>query len=309
MSKTTIEWTDYTFNPWWGCAKVSPGCKNCYAETFDKRVGGDHWGIGKPRRTMSAAYWKGPASWNRKAAADGVRRRVFCASMADVFDPEAPDGLLEQLWQLIAETQNLDWLILTKRPERAREWITTAWPNIWLGTSVESQKYADERIPHLLATPAVVRFLSCEPLLGPVDLGKHLVHPSYCGGQYNGIGFVDAAQQRHRAHCVNHGFRLVETTVLYGPYAYVERLDWVIVGGESGHGARPFNPSWARSLVAQCRSAGIAPFVKQMGSNWDYDANAAVPRPKRMRESHGRDMYEWPEDIRIREWPALKEQS
>jgi protein gp37 len=261
MSKTTIEWTDYTFNPWWGCAKVSPGCKNCYAETFDKRVGGDHWGIGKPRRTMSAAYWRGPVKWNADAEKGGVRRRVFCASMADVFDPEAPEGLLEQLWQLIAETPNLDWLILTKRPERARKWITTAWPNVWLGTSVESQKYADERIPELMATPAVIRFLSCEPLLEPVDVARIL-----------GV----------------RAFPLVQ---------------WVIVGGESGHEARPFDPAWARSLVDQCRRVGITPFVKQMGQNWDYDANAAIPRPKRMREIHGRDMDEWPEDIRVREWP------
>lgn len=233
---STIEWTDHTFNPWEGCQIVSPGCAHCYAAARDRRLhGGAHWKHGGPRLFHSDAYWREPLKWDRAAAVEGVRRRVFCASLADVFEDRADlVAPRARLFALIRETPHIDWLLLTKRPENAaRLWgeahradpvchgIGIPWPhNVWLGTTVEDQQRADERIPHLLAVPAVVRFLSCEPLLGPVDLDRWI-----------------------------------------GP----QLLHWVIAGGESGRGARPMHPAWARSLRDQCTAAGVAFFFKQWG--------------------------------------------
>ncbi len=209
--QTTIEWATSTFNPWIGCTKVSPGCTHCYAERdMDHRRGRVKWGNGNPRSRTSVEYWKQPLRWNRAAAASGQRPRVFCASLADVFDDEVPIAWLADLIALIAATPNLDWLLLTKRPHlvmsRLRDahehierelhgdhWqerepsspashLLNNWTmggpaadpippaNVWMGTTVEDQQRANERIPHLLQIPACVRFLSCEPLVGPVDL-------------------------------------------------------------------------------------------------------------------------------------------
>lgn len=222
-----IEWTDHTFNPWTGCTKVSEGCAHCYAESLNKKFnGGRNWGVGAPRAVSSDAYWRQPFKWDVEAQRDGVRRRVFCASMADVFDPEAPADVRKRLWNLIAATPFLDWLLLTKRPERVREflpdpWGPNGWPNVWLGTSVENQRRADERVPRLLNIPARVRFLSCEPLLGPVSLLRQ---------------------------------------------DWLSGLHWVITGGESGRGARPVDPEWFRMLKADCEFGGVAFFMKQMGT-------------------------------------------
>ena len=182
-----IEWTDHTFNPWIGCTKVSLGCDNCYAENLAKRFNMAEWGTGKPRLLTSDENWKKPIAWNNMAKKSGVRQRVFCASMADVFDNEVRPEWRQRLWKLIAETPNLDWLILTKRIGNAK----TMWPapidgiplsNVWLGISVVNQEEADRDIPKLLATPAHARFLSIEPLLGAInlDFAKCL----------NGCGFV-----------------------------------------------------------------------------------------------------------------------
>ncbi len=254
MAETKIEWTatrlpdgtmlpGYTFNPWIGCAKVSAGCKNCYAETLmDERYKKAKWGVNGTRNVTSDTYWKQPLAWNRQAAASGIRRKVFCASLADVF--ENRDDLVApraRLFDLIRQTPHLDWLLLTKRPEHVRfaigeveDLAVASWaaddlarwcadwlagsppPNVWMGTSVEDQKAADERIPHLLDVPAVVRFLSCEPLLGPVDLPGLF----YYGTEASG-GVVPLREKGH------------------------PQLDWVIVGGESGHDARPMYPEWA----------------------------------------------------------------
>jgi protein gp37 len=169
-----IEWTTHTFNPWWGCVKVSPACKHCYAESWAKRTGQDVWGIGADRRFFGEKHWTEPLQWDVEAAAAGVRARVFCASMADVFEDRRDlDPWREKLWALIAATPNLDWLLLTKRPHLIRNLVplTDIWPqNVWLGTTVEDQECADERLPQLAAIPAAVRFISAEPLLGPVDL-------------------------------------------------------------------------------------------------------------------------------------------
>jgi len=174
VENSKIEWCDHTFNPWTGCQKVSPACDNCYAEGWAKRTGQAGLWNGERRRT-SVAYWREPAKWNRDAERDGVRRKVFCASLADVFDNKAMPSWRADLFDLIFATPHLDWLLLTKRPQNIRDFFPSyprgkIWPNIWLGTTVENQVEADRRIPHLLLPPAAKRFLSCEPLLGPVDL-------------------------------------------------------------------------------------------------------------------------------------------
>lgn len=298
---TEISWTDSTFNPWIGCTKVSAGCKNCYAsvETFTRRErarGIELWGENAARHVTSDANWKKPLAWNREAAKAGVRRRVFCASLADVFE-DRPDlrAPRARLWCLIAETPHLDWLLLTKRPENAdRLWTdaqTAAWngadslgptwpTNIWLGTTVEDQRRADERIPHLLRVPAAVRFLSCEPLLEAVDLSDIKVHRS-----------EDVTEYLDALRCDVDS----EDDVAFGG----RTVNWVIVGGESGHHARPFDVAWARSIVAQCREAGVAPFVKQLGAHPFADGFEQLLYDKK-----GGDMSEWPADLRVREFPA-----
>lgn len=240
---SAIEWTDHTFNPWWGCVKVSPGCEACYAETLSKRWGYTVWGPAKTtsRRMMSESYWRQPLRWNDAACKAGQRARVFCASMADVFEdhPQVVDWRL-RLFNLIDSAPMLDWLLLTKRPENIMpmmsDWLEgTAFPsNIWIGTSVEDQQRANERIPHLLRVPARVRFLSCEPLLGAIDLSHYLID------DWTRIG-DDVHWHEHPP------------------------IHWLIVGGESGPGARPMHPDWALSLRDQAQAAGVPFFFKQHG--------------------------------------------
>lgn len=179
MAKNSrIEWTNHTFNPWWGCIKVSPACKHCYAEAWSKRVGQNVWGPKSERRFFGDKHWSEPLKWNLEAERSGERRRVFCASMADVFEDRA--GLDEwrvKLWALIEKTPHLDWLLLTKRPERIAATVPWGknWPgNVWIGTTVEDQEWADERLPYLAELPAAVRFISAEPLLGPLNLRSWL---------------------------------------------------------------------------------------------------------------------------------------
>lgn len=233
MSKnSTIEWTDHTFNPWWGCTKVSAACDNCYAENLAKRYHPTNvWGHDAPRRFMSEAHWNSPIVWNTHAAARNIRERVFCASMSDVF--EVREDLAthrKRLLTLIAGTTNLNWLLLTKRPSSIRKLLPLGYEfprNVWLGVTIEDQERADKQIKYLQDFPsASVRFLSCEPLLGPIDIRKYL-QPGR-----NGV-----------------------------------RIDWVICGGESERGARPMNPEWAESLLKQCKEAGVPFFFKQWG-NW-----------------------------------------
>lgn len=253
MSKDSkIEWTDHTFNPWWGCTRVSPGCAHCYAETTGHRFGVE-WGKGKTRRPASEKYWREPIEWNRDAELAGIRSRVFCASMADVFDHEAPVGSRVRLWALIRATPWLDWLLLTKRPENILGMLPGDWgdgyPNVWLGTTVENQSMADERIPLLLQCPAAVRFLSCEPLLGRVyvsDLyiGREILKP-----------LVGLTWYPTPPNFKNNGITARKS----------EKIHWVICGGESGPGARPMHPDWARSLRDQCAAAGVPFFFKQWG--------------------------------------------
>jgi protein gp37 len=291
-----IEWTDHTFNPWWGCVKVSPACEHCYAETFSKRVGQKVWGTKAPRRFFGDKHWNEPLKWNAAAAAAGVRARVFCASMADVFeDREDLTPHLARLLKLIHETPNLDWLLLTKRPENWSErigrivapkndmdllmWIYnwgmgTPPQNVWIGTTVENQEYADRRIPELLKIPARVRFLSVEPMLGPVDLSWWLEPWEYCGncgGSFSfQLGRPDLCPGCLRPNCMATGFGLMRQDEFVQAQGYVDVPDnsgisWVICGGESGPGARPLHPDWARSLRDQCQVAGVPFFFKQWG--------------------------------------------
>jgi protein gp37 len=260
--ETAIAWTDHTFNPWWGCQRVSPGCENCYAEAFAKRVGylGRRslsgapdgypliWGANAPHRFFGEKHWIEPRKWNASAERDGKRRRVFCASMADVFqDSPELDAPRTDIWSLIHETPWLDWQLLTKRPENMIKmtptvWNVRGWPkNIWAGCTVEDRKRAAARIEHLKRVPAGLLFLSAEPLLE--DLCE-----------------VD-----------------------------LSAISWVIVGGESGRGARPFHIDWARQLLAQCRAKDVRFFMKQTGQRKDG--------------SKGDNMSLWPEDIRVQEFP------
>ncbi|WP_322038215.1 phage Gp37/Gp68 family protein [Burkholderia cenocepacia] len=242
-----IEWTDSTFNPWEGCQKVSPGCDHCYAEARNARFGGGtavNWGPGAPRRRTSTANWRKPLQWNRDGtfyAIHGRRRRVFCASLADVFDNGVDPAWRADLFRLIAETANLDWLLLTKRIGNVTTMLRHIGverlpDNVWLGATIVNQAEADRDIPKLLAVPARVRFLSMEPLLGPVDLTSI---------PWGGL----------------------RVSALQGWSSPEHGLHWVIVGGESGHGARPMHPDWTRSLRDQCAAAGV-PFLFKQHGEW-----------------------------------------
>lgn len=202
-------------------------------------------------------HWDEPFKWNKDAEKAGERRRVFCASMADVFeDNEALEPWRAALWLIIQQTPHLDWQLLTKRPENIARFLPADWgngyPNVWLGTTAENQEYADKRIPHLLAVPAVVRFLSCEPLLGPIDFHRVEVAAS------------DAIDPEWRDG--RRGQPIVSVLGDRDPeWEREPGIHWVIAGGESGGGARPMHINWARSLRDQCAAAGVAYFFKQWG--------------------------------------------
>lgn len=263
---TKIEWAHHTFNGWIGCTKVGPGCDNCYAADLSKARLGVPWGPGEPRRHTAASTWKQPRRWNSKAAKLGIRYRVFCASLADVFDNEVPAEWRADLFQLIRETPHLDWLLVTKRIGNAPKMAEAAggFPsNVWLGATIVNQAEADRDIPKLLAVQGPrFRFLSMEPLLGPVSLEEawhgESALSSECWGQ---CGWCKAGHpplyncQRGRqegGHWFDH------PTGRSG-------LDWIIVGGESGPKARPMHPDWARSLRDQCEAAGVPFLFKQWG--------------------------------------------
>jgi protein gp37 len=207
-----IEWTTHTFNPWIGCTKVSAACDHCYAEAWDKRFNGERWGPHAERTRTKT--WGNPVKWNKQAAASGERPRVFCASLADVFDNHKTiqPTWRRELWALIRQTPNLDWLLLTKRPQNIIKMLPEDWgdgyANVWLGATVENQAAAD-RIGALTKVPAVVRFLSMEPLVGPVDLSAHIgdLHWVITGGE-NGKHYrpVDPDWFRHiRDQCASAG--------------------------------------------------------------------------------------------------------
>jgi protein gp37 len=332
---TAIEWTDETWNPVVGCTKVSQGCKHCYAKTLhDKRHKAALAGKAvhpqylqpfetvqlMPERLDAPLHWRKP-------------RRVFVNSVSDLFHEDVPDEYIESVFGIMAACAALgrghEFQILTKRPARMLEWLTTeagledremavlreaerraklvfdgrgndparyigaftaadvanrrpwpGWPlpNVWLGVSVENQEAADERIPLLLKTPAAVRFLSCEPLLGPLDLDEYLPAPYGCLGEP----------------------RVSSCEVCGDP-----GLHWVIVGGESGPRARVTAVEYIRGVVRQCASAGVPCFVKQLGSQ-AYDPDDVQSSVNNLRDRKGGDPTEWPEDLRVREFPAPK---
>lgn len=283
-----IEWTDHTFNPWEGCQKVGPGCDNCYAETRNARFAGGvavNWGPGAPRRLTGASNWNKPIKWNAQAklqhdAWEGFkaqhpgltddqleakgfskprRPRVFCASLADVFDNAVNPSWRADLFGLILKTPYLDWLLLTKRIGNVQSMLAELahesdpdlslldmmpLPNVWIGATIVNQEEADRDIPKLLQVPAKVRFLSMEPLLGPVDL-------RFTNGLVHGHDAAD----------------------------YL--LDWVIVGGESGPGARPMHPEWARSLRDQCAVAEV-PFLFKQWGEWIAEGMSMPTPPEKM---------------------------
>ncbi|KGD08754.1 phage Gp37/Gp68 family protein [Burkholderia pseudomallei MSHR3951] len=241
-----IEWCDHTFNAWIGCTKISPGCDHCYAEreraSTALRV---VWGAGNPRHRTAASTWNNPKRWNARHgeffAKHDRRQRVFCASLSDVFDNAVPPAWRMDLFRLIGDTQNLDWLLLTKRIGNAAAMLCEIGldrlpDNVWLGATIVNQEEAGRDIPKLLAVPARVRFLSMEPLLGPVDL----VSSGALWSDMNG-NIVDAPSRGLRG------------------------IDWVIAGGESGPGARPMHPDWTRSLRDQCAAASVPFLFKQWG--------------------------------------------
>lgn len=308
---TKISWCDSTFNPWIGCTKVSPGCANCYAEHYGQQFGVE-WGEGKPRRRTSESIWRRPLAWNKRAAGRLFRDMVFCGSLCDWLDPEVPIQWLADLLDLIRQTRNLDWLLLTKRPENWKQridaaqmafasegrfaasdtlvrWLNGTPPtNVWVGATAEDQDRLDERATGLLAIPAAKRFLSCEPMLEELDLSPAFGHNSGCGGE-----------------------RAVEGCEICGHLA--NKVDWVIFGGESGRNARRCDVNWIRSGVRQCREAGVAPFVKQLGAMpiRGYDLSrpgkgpfaGAIGDAWTLRSKNGSDMDEWPRYLKVREFP------
>lgn len=336
-----IEWTHHTFNPWIGCTKVAPGCTNCYAETLmDTRYRKVQWGPNGTRVATSAANWRKPLQWDRAAAKAGERHRVFCASLADVFEDwkgrivdrhgdqlavdaarryrafgstehsfesefirdhgrwATMDDLRADLFRLIDATPNLDWLILSKRPENVRRMWPWGWgtaetadqgreyrqshglpyqtgaieileeperqchrKNVWLGTSVSDQETANVAVPRLLANRDLVPvlFLSAEPLVGPIDLD-----PPLC--EYHGAEFIQWDDKFGGYICTECADGDSTGEACFGMWLgdLDERIDWVIVGGESGHGRRHMGLDWARRIRDQCKEEDVAFFMKQI---------------------------------------------
>jgi protein gp37 len=344
MAETTIQWTatplpdgtlaqGFTFNPWIGCSRVSPACDACYADRGSRRLAAQHglklWDDGSTRFFTGEDYWKKPASWNRKAERLGVHLKVFCASYADVFE-DRPELVKrrERLFHMIEGTPWLDWLLLTKRPENMtrmalRSWAT-GWPrNVWAGTTIEGEAQRKARVGELSLVPAAVRFVSCEPLIDLPYFARNLMICEHWKTE-------DALPRA--PWCPPWPKFWWQPQALVGA-GYRRPFDWMIIGGESGTQARLFDPEWARNLVAQCRAAGVAPFVKQMGrriagphdgflvNRWVLeDGTEYVPpiigenanrRPTNAKgfvlfDEHGGDWNEWPSDLRVREYPEAR---
>ena len=309
MDNTKIEWTDATWNCLRGCSRVSEGCRNCYAERVAARFSGPgmaYEGLARmvklvgPRDKNSEARWTGEVRLIEDALEAPLRwkrpRRIFVNSMSDLFHEKVTDEMLHRIFSVMFKASATNhnghtFQILTKRPKRMLEWarrwtdsygdpLAPNCPRIWWGVSVEDQATADERIPLLLQCPAAIRWVSAEPLIGRLALDEFWMH----GNAYDGL----------------------------------DRIHWVVIGGESGIGARPFHLKWARSMIAQCRESSIPIFVKQLGACAIDEENglagAAVRVPseaaplvsKRLENKKGGDMAEWPEDLRVREYPERR---
>jgi protein gp37 len=324
---SAIEWTEATWNPTVGCTKVSEGCDNCYAERLVEGRMRHRYPHGFGMVRVHSDRVNLPLRWRRP-------RLVFVNSLSDVFHERIPNEWRVEIFAVMAAARRHTFQVLTKRPgpmasllsrpsfrdavrDRAMgkvfrdpEW-NWEWPlpNVWLGTSVENQKWADVRIPKLLQTPAAVRFLSCEPLLGELDLGPWL-HGWQCSGN-GGCGWRGQAGHwgrlgevgfdgRHGVYvCPSCGARR-ETDDGPGPYRVNLGIDWVIVGGESGPGARPMDIEWARDIAKQCIYNDVPLFVKQLGAR-PYYIDTDDPWP--CRDAKGGDINEFPADLRVREYP------
>ena len=308
MSATTsIQWTDKTWNPIRGCSVVSPGCVNCYAMKMAHRFSKPGMAFaGLTKQTKAGPQWTGeiqlvegallePLSWKKP-------QRVFVNSMSDLFHEDVPDEFIERVFSVMALAEQHTFQILTKRPERMRAWFAARrfdvkgaailqteqtgeclyahpWPlpNVWIGVSCEDQQRANERITLLLQIPAAIRFISAEPLIGAIDLEV--------------VPIPDRSPHFWAAPA----------------------LDWVIIGGESGPGARPFDLQWARTLITQCRDAHVPVFCKQIGSRptrrvmygpatFEPDQTVHI-EPVQIHDRKGGDMSEWPKDLRVRQFP------
>ena len=315
--QSAIAWTDATWNPLVGCSRVSEGCRHCYAEReayrLEHRLGQPKYAgttkwmgqpdgtKGEPRWTGLVALWEAvldqPLRWKKS-------RRIFVNSMSDLFHEAVPDEWINTIVAVMAQATQHTFQVLTKRPVRMRDYLCSRQAalsgllnHVWWGVSVEDQATADERIPLLLQTPAAVRWVSYEPALGPVD--------------FTAIRYVDELAECRwgvlgREHWVENSD---------SPSAYendVPGLDWIVIGGESGQGARPFDLAWARQTVAQGRAAGVPVFVKQLGAV-PYEMREKIGNVSgtpfsegerlRLVDRKGGDPAEWPEDLRVREYP------
>lgn len=265
MKNSAINWTDHTANFWWGCFKVSDGCKNCYAETLSKRYGKSIWGPpATTQREPKLGIWKDIRMWDREAKAEGVRRRVFVSSMSDFLEDHPTANEIRPF--AMGEIEKLEWLdvlMLTKRPENAymflRNWWDS-WPeHVWFGATAENQETLTKRVWEFVGHPAKVKFLSVEPMLGSIDLSHQYTH--------------------YRNDVLT--WEKWPTSRIY------EHINWVICGGESGAKCRPFEWDWARSLRDQCKAANVAFWMKQGGGH----------------PSKRHELSDIPEDLRIRELP------
>jgi protein gp37 len=297
-----VEWCRHTLNFWIGCEKVSEACKSCYAEVetyprVQRAAGRELWGKDGERHLTALSTINQVFRWNREAAAAGVRARVFVNSLSDFFE-DRPDLVGRRLlaWKVMRECTHLDFLLLTKRPENIAEMLPLVWgdgyANVWLGCTVENQDRANERLPHLLRVPAVVHFVSCEPMLGWINLRQ--------------IRWTDGDVTL----CMNAltGDAIVEDSA--SPSAITTSADgnnhlrWVIIGGESGRKPRPFNIEVARHLLQQCLDFAVAAFVKQLGANpWENAWHGDAVPLESVRHKKGGDPAEWPEDLRVRQFP------
>lgn len=358
-ARSAIEWTNSSWNPirarredgrlGWHCERVSEGCRNCYAETMNKRLGTslpyvrssrDRSGIFLDEKVLTQ-----PLRWRKP-------RKIFVCSMSDLFAEFVPDDWLDRIFAVMALAAQHTFQVLTKRAVRMREYLSperpgriaaaidfvrlqgsaTGWegwplPNAWLGVSAEDQQQLDERMPELLATPAAVRFVSAEPLLGPL---------SFDGDMYSGPGYLRGwhVEPKHWSGCDG---SCSAGNCPEPDQVRNKKLDWVIIGGESGTGARPMNSQWARDIVRQCKEAGVPVFVKQMGRNpieyipvepdetfyggkafndpnggrasahgYPRDDIGRVRVYRKLASRKGGDPSEWPEDLRVREFPRRR---
>lgn len=348
--RTPIQWCDYTLNFWEGCTKVSAGCTHCYAAERDKRhmiEPVDHWGKGAPRRRVKSAAANAIA-WNKRpwicnccskafTLTDSHehrhnsiiptfhRARVFLGSLMDIFDDEVPIEWLADGMDVVRQCAELDFLMVTKRPElfqvrtleaalwacgyrngqlfdipiaRTRDELTEflgGWSkleltpqNVWLITSTENQEMLEKRVPDLLRIPAVVHGLSCEPLLGPINLNLSTVF----------------ALGKHRQQFLG-GTEVTDNPTVLRTDG--NKINWVIAGGESGPSARPMKVEWMGDIQRQCQEAGVPYFAKQLGGNLsDADLSfCSQASGTSMHDKKGGDPSEWPEDLRVREWPNV----